>query len=102
MKKFYAGIVLEDSELIESTSNRIELEYYKISRARKINSTKAKKVYGIEIVKKEYREKFVKIEHEKILDITKDKKSINNLIYKLKENLVTPIGLEDVVNEIIE
>ncbi len=32
MRKFYAGIVLNKEELKESSCNRIELEYYKISK----------------------------------------------------------------------
>ena len=35
MKKLYAGIVLNKDELTESNSNRIELEYYKISKKNK-------------------------------------------------------------------
>lgn len=50
MKKFYSGIVLNGEELLESESNRIELEYYKISN----EDVKNSKVYGLEIVKKEY------------------------------------------------
>lgn len=50
MKKLYSGIVLNGEELLESNSNRIELEYYKISN----DDVKNSKVYGLEIVKKEY------------------------------------------------
>lgn len=50
MKKLYSGIVLNGEELLESNSNRIELEYYKILN----DDVKNSKVYGLEIVKKEY------------------------------------------------
>ncbi len=50
MKKFYSGVTLNGEELLESDSSRIELEYYKISN----EDVKKSKVYGLEIVKKEY------------------------------------------------
>ena len=50
MKRFYSGIILNEKELLESNSNRIELEYYKLSKKDKKNN----KIYGIEIIKKEY------------------------------------------------
>lgn len=50
MKKFYSGIILNGEELLESNSSRIELEYYKIQNEDVENS----KIYGLEIVKKEY------------------------------------------------
>lgn len=50
MKKLYSGIVLNGEELLESNSSRIELEYYKIFN----EDEKQSKVYGLEIVKKEY------------------------------------------------
>ena len=50
MKKLYSGIILNGEELLESNSNRIELKYYKILN----DDVKNSKVYGLEIVKKEY------------------------------------------------
>ena len=93
-KKFLSEIFVDDKELRNNNIEYpIKLEYYRIM-------SKENK-YGIEIIKKEYRKETIKIENEKIINITKDKKFINDLIYKLKENLVTPIGLKDVVREII-
>ena len=64
MKKFYSGVTLNGEELLESDSSRIELEYYKISN----EDVKKSKVYGLEIVKKEYsrrENKWSKAKHNK-------------------------------------
>ena len=68
MKKLYAGIVLNKDELTESNSNRIELEYYKISKKNKGSFTRKTNLYGIEIVKKEYSEgKKIKEKNENLI-----------------------------------
>ena len=64
MKKFYSGVTLNGEELLESDSSRIELEYYKISN----EDVKKSKLYGLEIVKKEYsrrENKWRKAKHNK-------------------------------------
>ena len=53
MKKLYAEITLNKDELKESNSNRIELEYYKISKKKKENIYHKTNIYGIEVIKKE-------------------------------------------------
>ena len=94
-RRFFTGIFIDEERLKENNINYpIRLEYYKI--------TNEKEEYGIEVVKTEYRKGFTKIENEAIINITKEENIINNIIYKLKENLVTPIGLEDTVTEILE
>ena len=97
MRKFYADVILNKEELKESDSNRIELEYYKIAK----NVKKDQRTYGIEIVKTEYfNNKKIK-ESENIYNVTNNEDVINNLLSILKENQVTPIGLNDVVDEIL-
>ena len=94
-RRFFTGIFIDEERLKENNINYpIRLEYYKI--------TNEKEEYGIEVIKTKYRKEFTKIENEAIINITKEENIINNIIYKLKENLVTPIGLEDTVTEILE
>lgn len=102
MKKFYAGIVLEDSELAESASNRIELEYYKTSKKRKIDFTTTKKAYGIEIVKREYIGNKKTKEKNALHNLTNNERIADNLLEILKQNKVTPIGLEDTVRDLFK
>ncbi len=97
MRKFYADVILNKEELKESDSNRIELEYYKIAK----NIKKNQRTYGVEIVKTEYfNDKKLK-ESENIYNVTSNEGVIDNLLSILKENQVTPIGLNDVVDEIL-
>ena len=97
MRKFYADVILNKDELKESDSNRIELEYYKIAK----NVKRDKKIYGIEIVKTEYINNKKLKESEDIYNVTNDESVIDRLLNVLKENQVTPIGLNDVVDEIL-
>mgnify|MGYP000613959755 FL=1 len=97
MRKFYADVILNKEELKESDSNRIELEYYKIAK----NVKKDQRTYGIEIVKTEYFNNKKLKESENIYNVTNNEDVINNLLSILKENQVTPIGLNDVVDEIL-
>ena len=92
MKKFYAGVVLEDSELAESKSNRIELEYYKISKTRKINFAKVNKTYGIEIVKKEYLGNKRKKEKNNLCNLTSNEKIANKLTGAMEKIEDTVVG----------
>ena len=97
MRKFYADVILNKEELKESDSNRIELEYYKIAK----NVKKDQRTYGIEIVKTEYFNNKKLKESENIYNVPNNEDVINNLLSILKENQVTPIGLNDVVDEIL-
>lgn len=101
MKKLYAEIVLNKEELKESSSNRIELEYYKISRKTKEKVSKKTNIYGIEIVKKEYLGKRKLREKNNIYNLTNDEKVINKLLNVLKINKVTPVALNDIVEEVL-
>ena len=101
MKKFYAGVVLNKDELTNSDSNHIELEYYKILRTNKGSFTKKSNLYGIEIVKKEYLGKRKWQFENNIYDLTNDETIVDKLLDILKTNKVTPITLNDVVDEIL-
>ena len=50
-------------------------------------------------IKTEYRDK-IGVEHEKMEHITNDESEITEILSIMKENEVTPIGLEEVVLEI--
>ena len=63
------------------------------------NIKQNKLLYGIQVIKTEYREK-IGVEQNKIEEITNDEKEINKILSVIKENEVTPIGLEDVVTEL--
>lgn len=101
MKKFYAGVIINKEELKESNSNRIELEYYKISKKKKESISKKTNLYGIEVVKKEYIGKKKIKEKSDICNLTNDESVINTLLGILKANKVTPIALNEIVEEVL-
>ena len=99
LKNFFGSIFLNRNELEEAGINYpIKVEYYKITNEEeKIKQNKL--IYGIQIIKTEYKEK-IGIEQNKVEHITNDDGEIAKILSVIKENEVTPIGLEDVVLEI--
>lgn len=94
IRKFFAGIFVDKEKLMENNINYpIKLEYYKIRNL--------EDEYGVEIVKTEYREEYVKFENDAITNITKEEEKIDDIISKLKNNLVTPIELKEVIEDIL-
>ncbi len=99
MKRLFAEIILNKEDLKESNCCRLKLEYYKISR--KERSRSKAKLYGIEVVKKEYENSKRVKEKRKIQGLTNDEKRINNLLHILERNKVTPISLDEVIEEVL-
>lgn len=99
MKNFFGSIFINRDKLEEAGINYpIKVEYYKIiNEEEKIKQNKL--IYGIQIIKTEYRDK-IGVEQEKIEHITNDENEITQMLGLMKENEVTPIGLGDVISEI--
>ena len=99
MKNFFGSIFINRDRLIEAGIDYpIKVEYYKIiNEEEKIKQNRL--IYGIQIIKTEYRDK-IGIEQDKMESITNDENEITKMLSLIKENEVTPIGLEDVILEI--
>lgn len=99
MKNFFGSIFINRDELEEAgIKYPIKVEYYKITNEEeKIKENKS--IYGIQIIKTEYRDK-IGVEQQKIEHITNDENEIIKMLSLIKECQVTPIGLEDVILEI--
>ena len=99
MKNFFGSIFINRDELLEAGINYpIKVEYYRITDEEK-KENKNEPIYGIQIIKTEYRDK-IGVEQNKIEHLTNDEKEITRMLGIVKENEVTPIGLEDVIIEI--
>ena len=99
MKNFFGSIFINRDKLLEAGINYpIKVEYYKITDEER---TKQKNhlVYGVQIIKTEYRDK-IGVEQSKAEHLTNNESEINNMLNILKENEVTPVGLDDVIIEI--
>ena len=101
MKTFFGGVFINKELLNKAGINHpIKLEYYKrINEEELIEKSKAK--FGISIVKTEYRKEDVKTEEKEIKYLTDDEVRVNYILDILKENYVTPIGLNDVIYDFL-
>ena len=99
MKNFFGSIFINRDKLYEAGINYpIKVEYYKIiNEEEKIKENKL--IYGIQVIKTEYKDK-IRVEQEMMENITNDENEITKILDIIKENEVTPIGLEDVIFEI--
>lgn len=108
MKTFFDGIFISKEHLEEAgIKYPIKLEYYKIARDENVRNTKlinetenTNGKYGIEVVKTEYLEGNVKIETKEVNNITNDLKEADRILTLLRNNEVTPTGVEDVLEDL--
>ena len=99
VKNFFGSIFINRDELREAGIDYpIKVEYYKITNEEE-KMKQNKLIYGIQVIKTEYRDK-IGVEQQKIEHITNDENEISRILSIMKENEVTPIGLEDVILEI--
>lgn len=95
---YYGGTFFDNNDLLNTNvKHKVELEYYKTNNCIKEDSES----YGIEVIKKEYINNKVCIETSNIKHITKDESRANEILEKLKKFKVTPIALQDVVDDLI-
>ena len=104
LREFYGGIFIDKETLLASgIEYPIKLEYYKTTReeSSKIARENENK-YGIEIVKTEYREGNVRVETKEINNIANNIKDQEKILTLLRDNEVTPIGVEDVLEDLLK
>lgn len=98
MKTFFGGIFMNKEELRkEGILYPIKLEYYKIKDLKSKND-----IFGVEIVKTEYINEKIKVEKASIDKLTNDEKIENSILDMLKRNEVTPVILEDVIEDLVK
>lgn len=92
-KSLFAETDINEETLQENgIRNHVRLKYFKIQNE--------PNKYGIEVEKTEYKDDFMKIENEKIKEVTNDEKVVEEMLYSLKKGYVTPCGLTDIIEEI--
>ncbi len=98
VKTFFGGVFLDREKLEEEgIEYPIKLEYFKTSIDEENVGTK----YGIEVVKTEYLDDNVNVETEEINNIVNNRYEIERILKILKKYEVTPVGLQDVIYEIL-
>lgn len=100
LKIFFGGVFIDQKTLeVSGIKHPMKLEYYKrINEDEFFELNKAK--YGVSIIKTEYDNNKVRTEEKCIKYLTNDEKRANYLLTTLKENCVTPVGLEDVISDL--
>lgn len=101
-RTYYGATFLGEEDLKETNiKHKIELEYYTTKNY--INKAKDKETtYGIEIIKKEYVNNKIGIETETKEQISNNSQKVIEIIDTLKKYKVTPIGLNDVLEDLLK
>ena len=104
-KTYFGCAIIENEDLEESEiKHPLHLEYYRTesSSLSKYGLTKReKKVYGVEVIKKDYLNKSIPyVEKYEVAHITKNLKEANKLIEMLKDNKVTPTHVDDIISDL--
>ena len=98
MKTFFGGMFMNKENLRkEGILYPIKLEYYKIKDLKSKND-----IFGIEVVKTAYINEEIKVEKSSIDKLTNDEKIENSILDILKRNEVTPVILEDVIEDLVK
>ncbi len=97
-KTCYGMTYFDENDLKETRINhRVELEYYKTEQIVKDNFK-----YGIEIRKKEYIKNSYTEEKNSIENISNSSDKVIEIINTLKKYKVTPVGLNDVLEDLLK
>ena len=97
-KTCYGMTYFDENDLKETKINhRVELEYYKIDKVAEDDCK-----YGIEIQKKEYINDSIKVESNNIENISNSSDKVIEIINTLKKYKVTPVGLNDVLEDLLK
>ena len=97
MKTFFGSVFIEKEKLEEAgIKYPIKLEYYKQINEDEI-STYQRPKYWIEIIKKEYKPNYTKVDNKRIKYITNDEIEANEILNIFRTNQVTPINSEEVI-----
>ena len=96
MKTFFDGIFIDSSNTDEELEYPMKLEYYRTIKTEE--NVEAR--YGIEVVKTEFIQGKVNVESKRVENITKNLEEVERILTILKNNEVTPIGIQDVMDEI--
>lgn len=98
MKTFYGDTYINKEELQKIGINYpIKLEYYKTCKEDTVENA----IYGIEIIKRSYLNGNTNIEKRLIKDVNDDDCIINKILKTLKENQVTPISAQEVIDDLL-
>lgn len=101
MKVFYGGTFIDQKMLQEAgIRHPIKLEYYKMINEDELIKHE-KEIYGIQVVKTEYKLSNISTEEKVIKYISNDEIKINRMLNLFQEYAVTPIQARDVTDDLL-
>lgn len=99
---YYGATLLIKDNAAETRRNKIKLEYYYSMEKQMRTKEKKTALYDITIIKKEYNNKDIKFEKKTVKKVSSNKNMIMKIIKLLKDYKVTPIGLEEVLEDLLK
>lgn len=104
LTKFLEGTAVIEAKEIRKfpTGKEVNLEYYLLEVDGYSFEEERQRVYGVQIVKTELDEASkINTETELIPDLSTNKENVKEILRKLIEHRVTPVGLYNVLEDII-
>ena len=97
LRTFYGKTTINNEEAEDFNFDKIYLEYYKNRNDEEIKD--AKKPYGVTIIKKTQAGQILEIEEKEVTNIINKENEADNILKLLVAYKVTPIGLDDVLQD---
>lgn len=99
LRTFFGKTTINNEDAEQANFDRMYLEYYKNVNEREIK--KDEKPYGVTIIKKTQIGKILEIEEKEGKNILNRENDVDNILKLLVEYKVTPIGLDDVLQDLV-
>lgn len=99
LRTFFGKTTINNEDAEQANFDRMYLEYYKNVNEREIK--KDEKPYGVTIIKKTQIGKMLEIEEKEVKNILNRENDVDNILKLLVEYKVTPIGLDDVLQDLV-
>lgn len=99
LRTFFGKTTINNEDAEQANFDRMYLEYYKNVNEREIK--KDEKPYEVTIIKKTQIGKILEIEEKEVKNILNRENDVDNILKLLVEYKVTPIGLDDVLQDLV-
>ena len=99
LRTFFGKTTINNEDAEQANFDRMYLEYYKNVNEREIK--KDEKPYGVTIIKKTQIGKILEIEEKEVKNILNRENDVDNILKLLVGYKVTPIGLDDVLQDLV-
>lgn len=99
LRTFFGKTTINNEDAEQANFDRMYLEYYKNVNEREIK--KDEKPYGVTIIRKTQIGKILEIEEKEVKNILNRENDVDNILKLLVEYKVTPIGLDDVLQDLV-